>query len=48
MQAAEPSPDSTEIDLSYRSDKVESPQQYDNWRDYAFSDAPDQERPTRA
>lgn len=35
--------DSSELNLNRRSDRVEYPQQYENWRDYAFSDAPERE-----
>lgn len=43
MHNAEPAPISQEIELNRRSDKVESPQQYSNWRDYAFSEAPEED-----
>ncbi len=43
MHLPEVPADTPELDLSRRSDRVESPQQYDNWRDYAFSDAPERE-----
>lgn len=48
MQAAEPAPISTENALPFRSDKVDTPQQYANWRDYAFSDAPHEEPTARS
>lgn len=44
MHESEPAPVSTEIPLARKSDRVENPQQYASWRDYAFSDAPEQER----
>lgn len=40
MNDVEPAPITREIEISRRSDKVDTPQQYSNWRDYAFSDAP--------
>lgn len=43
MHLPETPGDTSELDLNRRSDRVESPQQYDNWRDYAFSDAPERE-----
>jgi hypothetical protein len=47
MQDSEARPVTSEIDLSFRTDRVENPQQYPNWRDYAFSDAPESEPKTR-
>ena len=32
------------LPLTRRSDKVDTPQQYATWREYAFSDAPEEER----
>jgi hypothetical protein len=43
MKNVEPAPISREIEINRRSDKVESPQQYSDWRDYAFSEAPESE-----
>lgn len=43
MPDSEPSTAPQKPHPSRRSDRVESPQQYDNWRDYAFSDAPEHE-----
>jgi hypothetical protein len=43
MQDVEPAPITREIEIHRRSDKVESPQQYSNWRDYAFSEAPEED-----
>jgi len=41
MQESEPAPVTSEIALAFKSDRVESPQQYSTWRDYAFSDEPE-------
>jgi hypothetical protein len=41
MHDPEPLPLAREIELNRRSDKVDSPQQYTNWRDYAFSENPE-------
>ncbi len=41
-------PDTTEIPLARKSDRVESPQQYETWRDYAFSDGSECDRGRRA
>ena len=43
MTAADSTSFTTEIDLNRRTDRVDSPQQYDNWRDYAFSETPEEE-----
>jgi hypothetical protein len=43
MQDAEHQPVTPEIDISFRSDRVENPQQYSSWRDYAFSEEPESE-----
>lgn len=43
MQYPEPQPAAPEIDLSFRTDRVEGPQQYSTWRDYAFSEEPESE-----
>ena len=43
-----PAPVSSEIPLARKSDRVESPQQYENWRDYAFSDGPEGDRLRRS
>ena len=40
MHDPESLPLAREVKLNRRSDKVESPQQYSNWRDYAFSKDP--------
>ncbi len=42
MHDPERLPLAREVELNRRSDKVESPQQYSNWRDYAFSHDPDE------
>jgi len=41
MHDPESLPLAREVELNRRSDKVESPQQYANWRDYAFSEVPE-------
>lgn len=41
MQDREPQPATPDVDLSFRTDRVENPQQYSSWRDYAFSDEPE-------
>jgi hypothetical protein len=38
MHDPENRPVTPENDLSFRTDRVENPQQYSSWRDYAFSD----------
>jgi len=43
MHDPEPAPLVREIEMNRRSDKVESPQQYSNWRDYAFSEVPEED-----
>ncbi|MCB2411390.1 hypothetical protein LGT39_00835 [Demequina sp. TTPB684] len=43
MHDVEPAPLTSEIEINRRSDKVESPQQYSNWRDYAFSEVPEED-----
>ena len=48
MQSPDPAPISTELALPFRSDRVDTPQQYENWRDYAFSDAPHEEPVARS
>jgi hypothetical protein len=47
MHNPEPSLVSRNTNPSRRSDRVDSPQQYDNWREYAFSDAPEHESESR-
>ena len=39
--AAAPEPQAREIDVQTAHDRVDLPQQYGNWRDYAFSDPHD-------
>ena len=41
MQDSEHQPVTPETDLSFRTDRVENPQQYSSWRDYAFSEEPE-------
>jgi len=43
MQDPDHQPVTPEIDISFRSDRVENPQQYSSWRDYAFSEEPESE-----
>jgi hypothetical protein len=43
MQDPEHEPVMPEADPSFRSDRVENPQQYASWRDYAFSEEPESE-----
>lgn len=43
MHEPELPPLAREVELNRRSDKVESPQQYSNWRDYAFSTGPEED-----
>ena len=43
MHDPESLPLAREVELNRRSDKVESPQQYFNWRDYAFSKDPEED-----
>lgn len=38
----------SETPLARKSDRVESPQQYENWRDYAFSDGSEGDRARRS
>ena len=46
-----PDPDAdtptTAAPIPHRGDKVENPQQYTSWREYAFSDQPEEERKLR-
>ena len=44
MPDHEPDITTAELAIPHRTDKVESPQQYPNLREYAFSDAPETER----
>ena len=41
MQDSESHPLASEIDVSFRKDRVENPEQYSTWRDYAFSEESD-------
>ena len=41
MQDPEARPVTSEIALAFRTDRVENPQQYATWRDYAFSEEPE-------
>jgi hypothetical protein len=41
MQDQEHQPATPAVDLSFRADRVENPQQYSSWRDYAFSEEPE-------
>ncbi len=43
MQDHERQTDSSETEISFRTDRVEAPQQYSTWRDYAFSEEPESE-----
>lgn len=43
MQDPERQQGTAETDLSFRTDRVENPQQYSTWRDYAFSEEPESE-----
>lgn len=43
MQDPERQPVAPETNLSFRTDRVEAPQQYSTWRDYAFSEEPESE-----
>lgn len=43
MHDPENRPVTPETDLSFRTDRVENPQQYSSWRDYAFSEEPESE-----
>ncbi|WP_291378921.1 hypothetical protein [Demequina sp.] len=47
MHNVEPAPNTREIEIARRSDKVEAPQQYSNWRDYAFSEVPEEDGGTQ-
>lgn len=47
MHDAERLPLAREVELNRRSDKVESPQQYSTWQDYAFSNDPEEDAGTR-
>jgi len=38
MPDSEPTPVTPHPSLQFRKDRVETPQQYATWRDYAFSD----------
>ncbi|NYI40056.1 hypothetical protein [Demequina lutea] len=43
MQNPESQSLTPETDVSFRTDRVENPQQYSTWRDYAFSEEPESE-----
>ncbi len=43
MPDVEPSLNARPIEVSHHADRVESPQQYANWRDYAFSEVPEED-----
>jgi len=43
MQDREPQSGAPETNPSFRTDRVENPQQYSTWRDYAFSEEPESE-----
>lgn len=43
MQNPEPKPTHADHEISHRADRVEMPQQYPTWREYAFSDEQDGE-----
>jgi hypothetical protein len=43
MQDAAPQPRAHAIDRSFKTDRVDNPQQYSSWRDYAFSEEPEAE-----
>ena len=43
MHDPERQPVAPETELSFRTDRVETPQQYSTWRDYAFSEEPESE-----
>lgn len=47
MHDPEAAPLARQIEVNRRSDRVEQPQQYSNWRDYAFSDAPEHDDRTQ-
>jgi hypothetical protein len=44
MQDAKPELHTPQIDRQFRSDRVDNPEQYATWRDYAFSEEPESER----
>lgn len=43
MPDREPDIVASEVHTPRKSDRVENPQQYATWRDYAFSDNPEEE-----
>ncbi len=43
MHDAEPQPNTAEFERPFKGDRVENPQQYSTWRDYAFSEEPESE-----
>jgi hypothetical protein len=47
MHDPDAKPVSADSDVPFRSDRVESPQQYSTWRDYAFSEEPETEGRSR-
>lgn len=44
MPDREPDITTAELSIPHRTDKVDTPQQYSTWREYAFSDSPEDER----